>query len=65
MRFIKRHLPSTGVSAKGSYWDDGFAKATPAAALKIFEAIANLQPKTNLEASLTKCHVYAANEEVA
>ena len=65
MKFIMRHLPVTGVSAKGSYWDDGFAKTTPAVALEIFETIVNLQPKTNLGAQLDKCHINAPNEEVA
>ena len=65
MRFIMRHLPSEGVSAKGSYWDDGFTKSTPAAALEVFKAILKLKPVTNLEASLWKCHLYAPNDEVA
>ena len=43
-----RRLPSEGVSAKGSYWDDAFTKSTPNAAKRIILAIKRLEATTNL-----------------
>ena len=65
MRYVLRHLPKVGVSAKGAYLDDAFSKSTPAAALKVVEAIKTLETETHLKANLSKFHLHAPNEDIA
>ena len=65
MKYIIIRLPSKRVSAKGSYWDDAFAKASPAAALEVVKAIHNLESETNLKANFDKFHIHAPNDKLA
>ena len=45
MKYVMRHIPREGVSAKGSYWDDAFTKSTPEAALEVVKVIIELESK--------------------
>ena len=65
MKYVMRHIPKEGVSAKGSYWDDAFTKSTPEAALEVVKVIIKLEKETNLTPNLDKFHLYAPNEKVA
>ena len=63
MRYVMKHIPNKGVSAKGSYWDDAFTKSTPTAALSIFKAVKRLEEITGLTPNATKTHIHAPNEK--
>ena len=65
MRYVMRHLPVSGLSAKGSYLDDAFTKSSPRAALESIKAILDLEAKTNLGLKFSKCYLHAPNEEIA
>ena len=65
MEWVIRRIPSEGVSAKGSYWDDAFSKSQPAAAFRVVKTIMKLEAETYLKPNLTKFHLYAPNERVA
>ena len=64
MRWVMRHIPKEGVSAKGSYLDDLFTKSTPAAAAQIWKVIKTLEAKTNLVIKVSKCHIHAPDEAI-
>ena len=65
MRYILRHIPRQGVTAKGSYLDDAFTKSKPAVAVQILGTIKTLEAKTNLKIKISKCHVHAPDPKVA
>ena len=65
MQYVLRRIPTGGLSAKGCYWDDEFTKSSPAAAVDIILAMKKMEAITNLEADLTKFHLYAPDEKVA